>query len=1169
MADFVHLHVHTQYSLLDGAIRLDPLMTRAAEFGMDSVAITDHGTMFGTVHFYEKAKKAGIKPIIGCEMYLAPRGMEDRTPADKDMRHLVLLAKNREGYVNLCKMATDAQFKGFYYKPRIDKALLKTHSEGLIALSACLGGEIPKLIMDGKIEEADEAARWYRDLFGENGFFLEVQENGMDDQVKVNEALRDMSRRLSIGLVATNDCHYLLPDDARAHEVLLCIQTQKTVHDKDRFHFDSDQLYFKSPGEMAAAFAEYPGAIENTRLIADQCNVEMDFNTYHFPHFPVEEGEDEESLLRKKAWEGFEGRMKVIRRNNPDVDEEKYKKQQEYELDVICNMGFPGYFLIVADFIQYGKQNGIPVGPGRGSAAGSIVAYSLGITDLDPIENKLIFERFLNPARKSMPDIDVDFCINGRERVFEYVSKKYGGPERVCQIITYGSMKTRAVLRDVGRALGMPFDEVDQIAKMVPDVLGISLAEAREQEPRINEEAGRNPNVAQMLEVGGVLEGLPRHASVHAAGVVIGDKPLVEYLPLFKGRNDEAVTQYDMKCVEKIGLVKFDFLGLRNLTVIDKALSLIREQGKEAPDILDLDMQDPRTFALLQAGDTTGVFQLESSGMKELMIRLRPECFEDIVALVALYRPGPLDSGMAEQYVMRKHGQAEVDYILPQLEPVLKDTYGVIIYQEQVMQIAATLADYSMAEADDLRKAMGKKIQELMARHRVRFLEGAEKNNIDLKKAEHIFDLMETFGRYGFNKAHSACYGLIAYQTAYLKAHYPTEFLASLLTSEMSNSDKIVKLINECRTHDIPVLPPDINVGQKEFTVKDGKIVFGLRAVKNVGEGAIEAMVESRREGPFTSIYDFCERVDLRRVNKRVVESLIHCGAFDSVSPNRASLAAGLEGAFDYGQRMQKEKNDPQMGLFESVTESMPEHHPELPDVPEWDDMVRLNHEKDTIGFFITGHPLDAHRDIMDKYTNANTSNVREMGGRSDLRVGGMVQTVKQHQARGGPMAFVTIEDYHGTIEIVVFPSLFANVSSMLVPDSPVLVRGRVEADEKNAKILAEQVIPMDHAEHVWTTSVHIRVDMSRMNRDILERLRDLLREHKGGTRGFLHMVLPDKAETVIALPDDFSVRASRVLSHEVCALFGYNALSTQCQPAPDKGGNGDGRGRHYRSARN
>ncbi|MBT4365187.1 MAG: DNA polymerase III subunit alpha, partial [Desulfobacteraceae bacterium] len=707
-ADFIHLHVHTQYSLLDGAIRLDPLLERAKEFGMDSVAVTDHGTMFGSVEFYEKSLKAGIKPIIGCECYVAPRTINDKTSLDRQgLSHLVLLAENQEGYKNLCRLASIGQLEGFYYRPRIDKEILRKYSKGLIGLTACLHGEIPTLLKQNNTKKADNVAEFYLDLFGENNFFLEIQNNNIDIQEKVNQGLIDMSSRLSIPLVATNDCHYLDKEDASAHELLLCIQTQTTINDPNRFKFSTDQLYFKSPENMKAAFGNVPESLRNTVDIAERCNIEFDFNTYHFPKYDANSELTADDIFDKKVREGFEKRMSYLTNINPDIDRQLYLDRLEYETRTIKEMGFPGYFLIVADFIQYAKDNKIPVGPGRGSAAGSIVAYSMGITDLDPIEHGLIFERFLNPARKSMPDIDVDFCINGREKVFNYVVERYGGGDYVAQIITFGKLKTKAVIRDVGRALDIPLREVDAICKLVPDVLNIGLDDAIKMEPKLKELEEEKPEITELMKISRVLEGLPRHASTHAAGVVIGDKKLVEYLPLFKGKNDEVVTQFDMKRVEQIGLVKFDFLGLRNLTVIDKALHLIEGQGKLPPDLLNLDMNDDATFKLLGQGDTIGVFQLESSGMKDLLVKLKPENFGDVTALVALYRPGPMGSGMVDDFVERKHGRKSVEYTVPELEDILNETYGVILYQEQVMKIAGSLAKYSMAEADDLRKAMG------------------------------------------------------------------------------------------------------------------------------------------------------------------------------------------------------------------------------------------------------------------------------------------------------------------------------------------------------------------------------------------------------------------------------------------------------------------------------
>ena len=1166
VSDFVHLHVHTQYSLLDGAIRIDDLLQRATDFGMHAVATTDHGTMFGAVEFFEKATKANIKPIIGIEIYVAPRSRFDKTPIDnKNLTHLILLAENYEGYRNLCNLATAAQLEGFYYKPRIDKQILKDHSRGLIALTACLHGEIPRRIQDGRIDLADQAALEYLEIFGENNFYLEVQNNGIEIQERVNETLLDLSRRLSIPLVASNDCHYLDKEDVRAHDVLLCIQTGKTIHDTERLKFRTDQLYFKPKTEMVAAFQSYPDAISNTVDIAKRCNLEFDFKSYHFPQFDTESEQSVDEYFEKKVRIGFEQIFQRIKNRNPQADPKVYQERLEYEISVIKDMGFPGYFLIVSDFIHHAKKSGIPVGPGRGSAAGSLVAYSLGITDLDPIAYGLIFERFLNPARKSMPDIDVDFCIDGREDVYKYVVDKYGGGDYVAQIITFGKLKTRAVIRDVGRALDIPLREVDTIAKMVPDVLNISLDNALKQEPRLMELAGNDPKVAELIQICRVLEGLPRHASTHAAGVVISDRPLVDYLPLYRGKKGEVVTQFDMNIVEKIGLVKFDFLGLRNLTVIANTLALITRQRKTSPDLENIDLTDAATYRLLSAGDTTGVFQLESSGMKDLLVRLRPELFDDIIALVALYRPGPMESGMIDDYVARKHGKKAVEYLVPELEPILKETYGVIVYQEQVMKIAGVLANYSMAEADDLRKAMGKKIPEIMAEHRQRFMQGAIENSLPKDKAKKIFDLIEKFGGYGFNKSHSAAYALIAYQTAYLKTHFPVEFMASLLTSEMHSTDGVVKFIAECRNHDIAILPPDINASDKEFTVDGGRIRFGLVAVKNVGESAIESIIEARSNQEFTSLFDFCERVDLKKVNKRVIESLVKCGAFDSTATKRSQMIAALESALEYGQRIQRERTDPQMGLFDFGEHRPSINVPGLPEIGEWEEKQYLAFEKESLGFYLSGHPLSRFEDILDKFTNVNAITIKECSDSRVVRIGGLVQAAKTIKTKKGDlMAFVTIEDMHGAVEVIVFSRLFAESKDLLVEDQPVLIQGQVQKDEKSIKLLADTLIAIDAAEETWTASIHFNLEVIRTDRDMLIQLHNILERHPGPCPAYLHLRTPDKADSIISLPETLKLKAGSSLAREVDGLLGYSAVETRCSAitpsAMHNGGNRNSR---------
>ncbi len=1165
--DFVHLHVHTMYSLLDGAIRLDDLLRCAKQDGMKAVAITDHGTMFGVAEFYEKAIAADIRPIIGCECYVAPRSLRDKTPQDaKDVSHLVLLARDRQGYRNLCKLASVAQLEGFYYRPRIDKRILAEHSQGLIGMSACLHGEIPRHIIAGRMDLAEETARFYQKLFGEDNFFLEVQNNGIEVQATVNEALRELARKCSIGLVASNDCHYLRREHVRAHDVLLCVQTGKTVSDRDRFKFRTDQLYFKSKQEMVLDFVDFPGAIDNTVAIANRCQVDFDFNQYHFPKFQDPSGLSAKDLFVKKVREGFAKRWPRIRKRRPGADEQLYRKRLDYEIEVINNMGFPGYFLIVADFIHYAKQQMIPVGPGRGSAAGSLVAYSLGITELDPIEHGLIFERFLNPSRISMPDIDVDFCINGREKVFKYVAERYGGGDYVAQIITFGKLKPRAVIRDVGRALGFSYDEVDVIAKLVPEGPKIkNLSVAMEAEPKLRELVESQPEIKDLVDICQTLEGLPRHASTHAAGVVIGDRPLVEYLPLYRGKKGEVVTQWDMKLVEKIGLVKFDFLGLRNLTVIDHTLELIREQGKEVPDLTDLDINDKETYALLAAGDTTGVFQLESSGMKDLLVRLKPERFDDLIALVALYRPGPLESGMVNDFVDRKHGRKPITYMFPELKPILEETYGVIVYQEQVMNIAVALADYTMAEADGLRKAMGKKITSMMAQHRQRFVEGAVKKGADAKKAAELFDLIEKFGGYGFNKSHSAAYAVISFQTAFLKAHFPVEFMAALLTSEMQSIDGVVKYINECRNHEIEVLPPDINSSGKTFTVADGKIRFGLAAIKNVGQAAIDAIIAERQNGRFDSLFDFCQRVDLHRVNKRVVESLIACGAFDSTGQYRSRMMAVLEDALDWGQRVQRERNDSQLSLFGGGKDDAEQLNlPVIPLLEQWSEKQRLEAEKEYLGFYVSGHPLERYKAVLQKYTTDSLEQLEEAENGKPVRVGGLIAACKIILTKKKErMAFVSLEDMAGMIEVVVFPSLFITAESLLFQDSAVLIQGKLKKEEKGIKIIADEMIAIEEADRKWTAKVHLRIEARHTGKDDLLQLKSIMMRYPGDCKSYLHICTSDTVEVVIDVSDKVKLQPSPTFIKEVNRLLGYDAVTTECAPVNAATDNGNGKMRY------
>ncbi len=1150
-AGFAHLHLHSEYSLLDGAIRLGPLIKKAKEYGMPAVSLTDHGTMFGAIEFYTKCKDAGVRPVIGAEVYIAPDSRHNRTYAAgmPSNYHLILLCENLEGYKNLSRLVSAGYKEGFYRKPRIDKELLAAHTEGLICLSACLKGEVAHYCLLNRMEEAVAVAREYHALFP-GSYYIELQENTMEEQTLANNRLMEVARELGLPLVATNDCHYLNRDDARAHEILLCLQTGKTLSDPNHMKFSADEFYFKSPDEMRAAFHYAPEAVSNTVAVAERCNLELDFKTYHFPQYEKPADKTLDELLEEQAYEGLKERLVTVRAKYPDLtaeQEQAYYDRLRIELDCIKQMGFPGYFLIVADFINWAKDHDIPVGPGRGSAAGSLVAYAIRITDLDPIPYNLLFERFLNPERISMPDIDVDFCQDRRDEVIQYVAEKYGR-DRVCQIITFGKMKAKAVVRDVGRVLDMTYGDVDRIAKLVPDVLDISLEKAIKQEPKLQELADTDPRVRELLDAALCLEGLSRHASTHAAGVVVAPQAMEEYCPVYKDQKSGSVTtQYSMKYVEKIGLVKFDFLGLKNLTVIDNAVRLIRSGQNPAFDITTLRDDDQETYKLLQSGNTTGVFQLESSGMQGLLVKLKPSCFEDIIAVCALYRPGPLGSGMVDDFIDRKHGRKEVVYDLPQLEPILKDTYGVIVYQEQVMQISRSLAGYSLGGADLLRRAMGKKDPAVMAKEKIPFLDGAKAQGIDPKKAEAIFDLMAKFAEYGFNKSHSAAYALVAYQTAYLKAHYPVEFLAALLTEDMGNSDKVVKNISDCRDMGIDVLPPDINASDLSFRVLGSSIRFGLGAVKNVGEGAIEAILESRRDGEFRDIFDFCERVDLRRVNKRVVESLIKCGAFDSTGANRAQLMAGLEDAMNYGQKIQQERDSAQVSLFgtEEIVKGNGNGGVKLPNVHEWDEKLKLGFEKEALGFFITGHPLDRYATEIKRFASVFTSDFDELSEKTEVRVCGIIVAKKEFiTKKGDRMAFLTLEDLHGTIEVVVLAKVFARVSEFLSSEDPLLVTGTVEVGEKNRKLMAEDVVLLRELAERETKRVTLNMTADKVTEADLESLRDIIIRYRGGCPVFLALDVPDAGVASIRLPEAYSVIPSEELSLEVKRLFGYNAAS-------------------------
>ena len=1168
-SNFVHLHLHTQWSLLDGAIRPAELISLAKELKMPAVAVTDHGNLFGAIEFYQKAMSAGIKPIIGCEAYVAPGSRTDRTPPSRGGSpeasfHIVLLVKNAKGYQNLCRLLSSAYIEGFYYRPRIDKGLLKEHNEGLIALSACLHGEVSYWASMGQMDAALKAASEYKEIFAGRRFYLEMQHNGIEEQVKVNRALIEIGKKLDIPLVATNDCHYLRKTDARIHDILLCIQTGATVGEESRMRFSTEEFYVKTPEEMAAAFKDTPEAIANTIEIAERCNFELKLGEHHLPDFPVPEGETLDSLIEKKARAGLEKRLKAVTSvaETPESSILHYHERLQKELKVIKGMGYSGYFLIVNDFIEYARSKGIPVGPGRGSAAGSLVAYSLGITNLDPIRYNLLFERFLNPDRVSLPDIDIDFCFEKRDEVIRYVTGKYG-PDNVTQIITFGQMKARAVIRDVGRALDMPYGEVDRIAKLVPAQLNITIESALEQEPKLKKLAEEDPRVKELIEAARALEGLPRHASTHAAGVVISNRPLTEYLPLYKGQKENIVTtQFAMKDVEKIGLVKFDFLGLKTLTVIDKTVKLVAKNRGEAIDIDTLPLNVPRTYEAIASGNTNGIFQLESSGMKDLIRKLKPETFEDLIAAVALYRPGPLQSGMVEDFINRRHKRVPIQYEVPELKDILENTYGVMVYQEQVMEIAKVLSGFTPGDADVLRKAMGKKLPEEMLIQKTRFIDGSRKREIPIKKAEKIFDLMAKFAGYGFNKSHSAAYALIAYQTAYLKAHYPVEFMAALLSSDMDTTDQVVKYINECRDMGIRVLPTDLNSSFKEFTVEGDAIRYGLGAVKNVGAAAIEEILSIREAGPFASLLDFLTRVDSRKLNRKVAESLIKCGAFDFTGTPRAETFNSLDSAMGEAEGLQRDRLNGQQSIFEMLggggvrgglgignrpaPPASPAHAAVAvtPQSPLWSEKEMLSYEKETLGFYFSSHPLAGLKEEFSLYTTSTVLALAETRNNAEVTVGGIVTNVKEIMTRKGDrMAFARLEDLTGSVEVIVFSDLYRKHSGIISSGTPILVTGRLDREEEEgAKLVASGFMTFEEAsgpeQRIKARNTHIFVKTGSAAPGNLSLLKKTIEENPGNSRVFLHLIYPDGREVVLSASEDLSLSPLEETFKKIRDLF-------------------------------
>ena len=1085
-ADFVHLHLHTHYSFLDGLCKIDPLMEKAKKLGYHALAITDSGGMFGAIEFYDKAINMGIKPIIGCEVYVAPKSRKDKGKKgiSEATYHLTLLASTNEGYRNLMKLVSIGYLEGFYYRPRIDKEVLSEYSRGIIALSGCLKGEIPFLLQQGKEKKAREVAGLYSEILGKDNFYLELMDLSLPGQEDINRKLIEISRLLCIPLVATNDVHYINPEDSQVHEVLLCLQTKTTLSNPRRMKFGSQEFYLKSPEEMKQRFSEIPQSLSNTLEIAEKCNVEIPSGVVHLPRFPVPENHGTlDSFLEELVWKGAHTKFPRM--------EKEVEERINFELKVIKEKGFSGYFLIVQDFINYARNNNIPVGPGRGSASGSLVAYCLGITDINPLQYGLIFERFLNPRSKSLPDIDVDFSDVKRDKVIEYVKERFG-KDRVCQIITFGTMAARAAIRDVARVLEIPYGEADRIAKLIPNIPGITLDEAVKKIPELQSAFEKYP---QLLPFSQALEGSVRHASVHAAGVVISPGPLTDFTPLFRTSDGEITTQYDMNSLSRIGILKMDFLGLKTLTLIENTLENIERNQNKKEDLSAISLQDKKTYSLLKKGDTAGVFQLESRGMRELLRKLEPQRFEDIIAVLALYRPGPLGGGEVDNFIRRKKGESPIEYIHPSLENILKETYGTILYQEQVMKIAHELAGFSMEEADNLRKAMGKKIPEMMKKMEEKFIKGAKERGIKEKVAKKIFDTMAYFAGYGFNKSHATAYAFISYKTAYLKANYPLEFMAALLTSEMGNQDKIARYIRECKSMNIQVLPPDVNKSFPEFRVEEGSIRFGLAAVKNVGEQAVEELVRAREKaGEFVSLEDFISKVELKLINKKTIESLIKCGGFDTLEKNRVNLLNKLPQFLEKRNR----KKRGQISLF--ATEEKREEKTKV-NIQEL-----LSQEKEVLGFYLSGHPLEKYEGILPLYADTTTNGVSDFSSGSSVKIGGIITNLKSIYTRSSNrMARFTLEDLEGRCEVIVFPSVWEKYNAYLRQDLPVLVEGVIESNSPPYSLKASRIIPLSEVFRYYVVEVHINLSQEKSSLWILEEIKKIMEEHRGKSKVYLH----------------------------------------------------------------
>ena len=1106
MADsFVHLHLHSQYSLLDGSIKFDELVERAESHSMPAVAVTDHGNLFGAYEFFEKAKAKGVKPIIGCELYVTPT-LKLEKPSDGKNYHLTVLCMNERGYRNLSRLVTRGYFEGFYRRPRVDHEMLSEHNEGLIVLSGCMSSELSQAIFKKDLKEQIKIASTYKEIFGDR-YYLEVQAIGLEEQRRVNRGLRKIGERLGIKLAATNDCHFLTREDYKSHDTLLCIQTGSMVADQKRMRFQSDDFYVKTREEMARDMKGFENALEESVRISERCDFEFENDGYRFPEYVPPEGKSLDEFIREISGKNLE---RILRKNEiPEEAHEIYRQRLHSELDTICKMGFSAYFLVVSDFIFHAKKNDIPVGPGRGSAAGSLVAYALGITAMDPIRHKLIFERFLNPERVSMPDIDVDFCAEHRDEIIRYVTEKYGA-DKVAQIGTFGTMSSKAVIKDVGRVLGLPYSEVDRLSKMIPSFRGkvFSIEEAVNKVKEIKDRLSENKQLAEVVELAKSLENMVRHSSTHAAGIVISNEPIADYIPLYKGSKDEIVTQFDMSSIEKLGYVKFDFLGLKTLTIIDKAVKYVRENQEKSEEVFNLDkipLDDPKVYTLLSEGATMGIFQVESAGMKDLLAKLRPSDFEDITAALALYRPGPLDSGMAEEFTLRKKG-GKVDFPHPALREILGETYGLFVYQEQIMQTASELAGFTMGEADLLRRAMGKKKSSEMRAQRKRFLTGAEKKGIERKKAGELFNTLEKFAEYSFNKSHSAAYAMITYQTAYLKSHYPAEFMAAFMSVEAHNVDKVISGITECRKLGINVLQPDINRSCSGFTVSDGKILFGFTAIKYVGDSLVEEIVRTReKDGVFESVTDFCARVDSRKLNKKAFESLVMGGAFDSLEPSRARLFASRESLLDYNSIKHHTPTNGQGMLFDlpnSVTA------PTLEESEPWDDRIRLENELEVLGFFISSHPLRKYSSELEKYSPLHdTESIKQAKDGSEVRIAGVVRSIEIKNTRKGTsfIGYLTLEDLNGFTEAIVFNDVLQRSRVLLEQKvEPVVVKGRVEISDEKVRLLTSDISSL--RETRTNSAVYISIASEAANEKNILSLREILEKFPGDSTVIIDM---------------------------------------------------------------